>query len=138
MKEEWYCVMSLTSSEKTSARGRVMICEDEVIVAMDLQMLVEEFGYEVIGPFRELREAFSALGSAHPDVALLDVRLKDGEVFPLAERLRDMGVGLVFQSGHVYGDEIHAKYPQAGCCLKPINPAELRSALQAAEATAKA
>lgn len=110
-----------------------MICEDEVIVAMDLQMLVEDFGYEVIGPFPGLREAFAALGDQRPDIALLDVRLKDGEVFPLADRLRDMGVGLVFQSGHVYDDEIQAKYPQAGCCLKPINPSGLRAALQNAE-----
>ena len=125
--------MSLTSGEKTPGRGRVMICEDEVIVAMDLQMLVEDFGYEVIGPFPGLAEAFAALGDSRPDIALLDVRLKDGEVFPLADRLRDMGVGLVFQSGHVYDDEIHAKYPQAGCCLKPISPSGLRLALETAE-----
>ncbi|MBE9639402.1 response regulator [Salipiger mangrovisoli] len=130
--------MSLTSGKKTTARQRVMICEDEVIVAMDLQMLVEEFGYDVIGPFPGLREAFAALGSERPDIALLDVRLKDGEVFPLADRLRDMGVGLVFQSGHVYDDEIHAKYPKAGCCLKPISPAGLRSALQSAESLSTA
>ncbi len=125
--------MSLTSGEKTPGRGRVMICEDEVIVAMDLQMLVEDFGYEVIGPFPGLAEAFAALGDTRPDIALLDVRLKDGEVFPLADRLREMGVGLVFQSGHVYDDEIQAKYPRAGCCLKPISPSGLRRALETAE-----
>ncbi|NDV98729.1 response regulator [Yangia sp. PrR002] len=116
-------------------KGKVMICEDEVIVAMDLQMLLEDFGYEVIGPFPSVAQGFAAIEGLRPDVALLDVRLKDGEVYPLADRLQELGVGLVFQSGHVNEEEIAARYPQARCSLKPINPAGLQMALTKAAMT---
>ena len=50
----------------------------------------------------------------------------------LADRLQEMGVGLVFHSGHVNDHEIKTRYPQAECCLKPVHTSRLKAALQQA------
>ena len=110
-------------------KKRVLVCEDEHIVALDLKLLVEEFGYEVIGPFATVSSAARIIERERPDMAILDVSLKDGEVYPLADQLDGMGVRLVFHSGHVNDAEISEGYPGAACCQKPVNTGALQDAL---------
>ncbi|MAE89678.1 response regulator [bacterium] len=112
------------------SKPTVLLCEDEYIVALDLQLLLEEFGYEVIGPFDSFSKGLKALNEVRPDMAVLDVRLRDGEVFPLADKLNELGVGLVFHSGHVQDADIAEKYGNAMCCHKPIDTKRLQHALQ--------
>ena len=111
-------------------KAKVMICEDEPIVALDLQMLVEGFGYEVMGLYASVEKALEALDGARPDAAVLDVNLRDGTVFPVAERLHELGAGLVFHSGHAFGDEITQRWPDASCCEKPIDTLKLEQELE--------
>ena len=122
--------MSLNPEPDVSPKARIMVCEDEFIVALDLQLLIEEFGYEVIGPFASVEKAIEMIEVIRPDGAVLDVRLQDGEVFPLADKLAELGVPLVFHSGHVNADEIRAKYPDAACCQKPVNTRQLELELK--------
>ncbi|MEQ9631505.1 MAG: response regulator, partial [Roseovarius sp.] len=84
----------------------MLVCEDEFVVALDLKLLIEEFGFEVMGPFAKRSDALEILDKGLPDVALLDVRLKDGEVFPLADKLVDLGVPIVFHSGHIFEEDV--------------------------------
>ncbi len=121
--------MPLKTQFEQGRKAKVMLCEDEFIVALDMQMMLEDFGYDVDGPFPSLRSAFNALDGNLPDVALLDVNLRDGEVYPLADQLADLGVRLVFHSGHVNDDEIVSRYPDAECCQKPTSSRSLRAAL---------
>jgi len=96
-----------------------MICEDEAIVALDLRMLVEDLGYTVVGPFSTVSQSLEACADEHVDAAILDVQLRDGEIFPVAERLRSKGVLVIFHSGHAYEDELSIDYPTAKFCPKP-------------------
>lgn len=121
-----YCGMT----DGDGSKPTVLLCEDEYIVALDLQLLLEEFGYNVIGPFDSFSKGLKALDDVRPDMAVLDVRLRDGEVFPLADKLNEMGVGLVFHSGHVQDADIAEKYGSAKCCHKPIDTKRLRRALR--------
>ncbi|MCE0504072.1 MULTISPECIES: response regulator [unclassified Roseivivax] len=107
----------------------VLICEDEPIVALDLEMLVEGFGFQVMGPYASLRAAEAALAERTPDAAILDVRLTDGEVFPLADKLQAQKVGLVFHSGHAYEAEVSKSYPGCRSCQKPVATDRLKQAL---------
>jgi len=80
-------------------RRRVMIAEDDGLIACDLAQFLSETGAEIIGPFGTLRQAMSAAGLA--DAAILDVRLRGGErVFPLADLLSGVGVPFVFYTGY--------------------------------------
>ena len=67
-----YCGMT----DGDGSKPTVLLCEDEYIVALDLQLLLEEFGYEVIGPFDSFSKGLNALNDVRPDMAVLDVRLR--------------------------------------------------------------
>ncbi|TQS70489.1 response regulator [Rhodobacteraceae bacterium] len=118
--------LNMNKSQKT-----VLICEDEPIVAMDLEMLVGDLGYTVIGPCASRSEARTMLANLRPDAAILDVQLRDGEVFPLAKHLQDAGTHLVFQSGHSRAEEIQGRFPGAIFCEKPVWGHQLEDALNA-------
>lgn len=79
------------------SRARILIVEDEYLVAADLEASLEELGYSSIGIAPDL-EAALALAAQKPDLALVDVHLRDGQTGPLiAERLaRDYGVAVLF------------------------------------------
>jgi two-component SAPR family response regulator len=79
---------------------KILVVEDEPIIAMLLRNLLTQHGHEVIGPFARLDRAHKAL-AAHPiDLALLDVQLGSDFVFPLAHELKRMGIPFVFLTGH--------------------------------------
>lgn len=103
---------------------RILIVEDEAIVALDLEMMVEDMGHEIVATCSYVKQAME-LDVQH-EVALLDVHLLDGEVFPLADSLAAQGVDLIFHSGHVEADEISARYPKAMFCPKPSSFAALK------------
>jgi DNA-binding response OmpR family regulator len=110
----------------------VMIVEDELFVALDLESIVESAGFGADGPYETVADALAAVESQLPNCAILDVRLPDGEVFPAADRLRDAGVPLIFHSGHADHRELLSRYPGAQICPKPSSPSSLRTALRTA------
>ncbi len=113
-------------------RPKVLVVEDEFIIALDLSETVQDLGYQLEGPFDGNDQAFEAIEGDLPDCAILDVFTADGEVYPLADRLTEAGVPIVFHSGHVTPAEVKARYPDSVACAKPCPPGELIGALQEA------
>ena len=107
----------------------VLVAEDERIVAADLCDTVEEAGYNVIGPHRDISSAMLAFQKHKPDVAILDVQLDDGVVYALAEKLADEDVPIIFHSGRFTRDEVESKFPDATTLLKPCPPADMLAAV---------
>jgi DNA-binding NtrC family response regulator len=113
-------------------RPKVLIVEDEFIIALDLSETVKDLGYALDGPYADKENAFVAIDRGLPDCAILDVYTGDGEVFPLADALADAGVPIIFHSGHLTPDEMQRRYPQALACSKPCPPDHIIDLLQAA------
>jgi CheY-like chemotaxis protein len=107
----------------------VLIVEDELIVALDLEGIVEDAGYKPDGPYVSVAESIEALERGLPQCAILDVRLTDGEVFPVADRLNEAGIPIIFHSGHANDDDLLARYPMAQICHKPASSRRLVGAL---------
>ncbi len=103
----------------------VLLVEDEIFVAMDIQMTLEDEGWTVAGPFPSTADALSYLDKNIPTCAILDVRLTDGDVFPVADRLRETNVPFVFHSGHADGKALEQVYPESAFCQKPCLPSNL-------------
>lgn len=78
---------------------RILVVEDENLLAMELAWLVQEAGYAVLGPERSVAEALRVLGKIKVDLALLDVAVGSETVFPLSKILDDMNVPFIFLTG---------------------------------------
>jgi CheY-like chemotaxis protein len=84
----------------TSANPSVLVVEDEALIAMDLQALLEDAGYRVLGPANSIATAMALLDGNQPDVALLDVNLGRSDVFGVANELASRNTKLIFLTGH--------------------------------------
>lgn len=96
----------------------VLIVEDELLIAMDLQLMLEEHGWRVMGPVATVKGALALLDSELPTVALLDVNLGSELVTPVAIALRGYGIPFAVASAYAkpeqYGGEVLAGVPNAG------------------------
>ncbi|MBI1198044.1 MAG: PAS domain S-box protein [Phenylobacterium sp.] len=82
-------------------RGRVLVVEDEALIAMAISHDLASLGWDVVGPAATVEEARRLIGDgALPDAAVLDVNLAGKLVYPLAEWLRDRSVPFVFCTGY--------------------------------------
>ncbi len=111
---------------------RVLVAEDELIVGYDLCDTVAEAGYVVEGPYDDLSSAMLAYQKNKPDIAILDVQLGDGIVYPLAEQMMAENVPVIFHSGQLSPCEVAERFPQAQALAKPCPPAEVIDSIQRA------
>lgn len=77
----------------------VLIVEDELIIAMDLEQSLEDLGWTVLGPASTAKKAFQLLEKKTPNVAILDFNVRGGTSEELALGLMERGVPVVFLSG---------------------------------------
>lgn len=82
---------------------KVMIAEDEILIAEDLARLITNSGASAIGPYQDASDAIKALETERPDLAFVDAHLQDGTSFVLADRLNGMGIPLTFLTGDPEG-----------------------------------
>ena len=76
--------------------GRVLIVEDEFLVALEMSRIVEREGYTVVGPAASVDATRRVLAQQEVDVALLDINLRGELVFPIAEHLEATGLPYIF------------------------------------------
>ena len=80
---------------------RVLLAEDEPLVAMELESQLQALGFTVVGPASTLQEALQLVGEdVALDAAVLDVNLRGQAVFPVADLLVRRGVPVVFATGY--------------------------------------
>ena len=91
----------MNAVETGVAGTRVFVLEDEALVLFNLEDILADLGCSVVGPALRLDQAHDLLDkAAQADLVILDVNIGGKPVFPLAERLRDLGVPLVFATGY--------------------------------------
>lgn len=103
---------------------RVLIVEDEALIAIGLEDSLVALGYEVAGMATRLDDALALARDVTLDFAVLDIRIVDGRSFPVAHVLRERGVPFVFATG--FGPEgLPDEYKDALILRKPYDVAEL-------------
>jgi CheY-like chemotaxis protein len=85
------------------AMRRVLLVEDEPMIAFALEDMVLELGYAVVGPAYRLSEALDLAGAEQFEVAVLDVNLNEERSFPVADLLRARGIPFLFATGYAEG-----------------------------------
>jgi len=110
------------------AGRRVLVVEDETLVAMLVEDTLADAGVVVLGPVATVAEALALLGSDRPDLAVLDLNLAGETSEPVADALVRMGVPFVVASG--YGASgVPARLSGVPVLAKPYAPEELTAAL---------
>ena len=103
---------------------RVLVVEDEFMIAMLIEETLADQDCVVVGPFTNLPDALQAAAATALDGAILDVNLRGEKVYPVAELLDRRGIPFVLLSG--YGtDAIPSDRPGWRACSKPFSPGEL-------------
>jgi len=105
-------------SPKANGR-RVLLVEDEALVAMMIQEFLTECGHSVVGPISNLSEAALAAKEGELDAAILDINLGDGMAYPVADILSARGVPFVFVTGYE-ADTVDERFSNVPTLQKPI------------------
>lgn len=79
---------------------RAFLVEDEGVVALLIESMLNELGYQVVGPVPRLAKALDLARAEQFDIAVLDVNLNGTNSFPIADVLIDRGVPFVFATGY--------------------------------------
>ncbi|CCD85902.1 conserved protein of unknown function [Bradyrhizobium sp. ORS 285] len=113
------------------ARARlVLVVEDEYFIAMDLQAVLADAGYDVLGPASTATDALKLLDDNSPSAAVLDVNLGDHRVTPVAHALAVRRIPFVLASAYsdldLANEPLLAKAPNVG---KPTAPGPLLDAV---------
>jgi len=108
---------------------RILIVEDEYLIACEIADALVEAGAFVVGPVARIDDALKLLETGSPlDGAVLDIHLQGDTSFPLADALAAQGVPVVFATG--YGSEgIPERYREIRRCEKPVDAATVMRVL---------
>jgi DNA-binding NarL/FixJ family response regulator len=119
-------------SGKPLRGAKVLIAEDNPILAFDIAGVVRDAGAETVGPAKNLRDALKLAGIVPLDCGILDVSLCGDLVFPAAKLLSDRSVGIVFYTGYGDHESLTRDWPSAQVLIKPAPPQLLIRAVAAA------
>lgn len=112
---------------------RVLIVEDQILVAMEIEGMLGLAGHEAVAQADNLSSALSAVEHQNPDLALVDIQLADGDSgLDVAAELKKRGIPVLFATGNCPTDQ--GRNLAIGCLHKPITDRSLAGAIKAAEA----
>jgi len=103
----------------SATKPRVLLVEDEALVAMLIQDCLSELGLQVIGPISTVSDALAVANNGHFNAAVLDINLGDGPVYAVAERLASRGIPFVFVTGYD-ADSVDSRFSSVPVLQKPI------------------
>ena len=104
---------------------RVLVVEDDHVVATDVTDAIERADGEVVGPVSSLKEAGRVAKTDAFDVAVLDVNLVDGEITPILESLHARKIPMLVYTGSGLPEKVARRHPDVRVLEKPVLPARL-------------
>ena len=107
---------------------RVLLVEDEAIIAMTAEDMLEELGCALAATASTLEEAAACVEQRAFDVALLDINLNGQQSLPVAARLKEKGTPFVFTTGYGAAGS-GADYAAVPLVTKPYQIADLETAI---------
>ncbi|MBR0646851.1 response regulator [Plastoroseomonas hellenica] len=103
---------------------RVLVLEDEWLIATEISATLERSGHRVIGPFASAQQAEETIQAGELDAALLDVRLAEGHSFAVADACLEAGIPFAFVTG-VGSVDLPVLFASCPILRKPFSEAAL-------------
>ena len=111
---------------------RILIVEDEPLVAFDNETMIAGLGYEVVATLDSFEAAIAHLATEQVDLILTDLRIAgDRTGLDLARAAKSRGVAILFATGHELPPE--AAKLAVGCLMKPYTERTLKNALRSVD-----
>lgn len=111
------------------AGARVLVVEDEFIIALEVQANLEEAGATVIGPAYTLDQALELAEKEKLSAAMLDLRLGRDSASPVAQLLVERHIPFLFYTGQPASDPVRRTWPQSTTLSKPASGDEIVDAV---------
>lgn len=118
----------MTTSDNQWAGCRVLLVEDDYLIAKAMGTEFGALGAEVIGPAGSVESALELIATHELDAAVLDINLYEVMSYPVAEALLARGVPFVFATGYDKA-ALPERYAHVPHCEKPVEPYQLARAL---------
>lgn len=109
---------------------KILVLEDDVLLAMDVEDYLTEQGITVVGPFGRVPEALKAIEAGELDAAILDLNLNGELSFPVIDVLREQGIPFIVCSGYAELPELKAKLGGLPLLAKPWSPQKLQKLME--------
>jgi DNA-binding LytR/AlgR family response regulator len=118
--------MAHKGETKPLAGRRILLAEDEGLIALELERILEEFGCEIVGPLASVDEVLENAQRGRFDGALLDVNLRGRQIFEILPALQKLGLRLVITSGYDDVTLFPPPFRTVPRVAKPFDQRELR------------
>jgi CheY-like chemotaxis protein len=111
------------------AGRKVLVVEDEPLVAMMIEDMLTDLGHTVVGPAMQLADGLRLAETAQFDAAVLDINLNGVRSFPVADVLQARGIPFLFATGYGGGEALEGR--QEPVIQKPYQMERLAEMLTA-------
>jgi DNA-binding response OmpR family regulator len=109
---------------------RILLVEDEFLVASAVEAILDMHGHGVIGPVATVEAALAALDDGPaPDAAIVDLNLRGKSATPVAEELARRHIPFLFASGYELDIGLRERFPGARWLRKPYTGQQIRASL---------
>jgi CheY-like chemotaxis protein len=115
-------------SKRELSNRKVLVVEDEMIIAMLIEDMLDEFGCKLVGPATNVPRALELIGKESIAVAVLDLNLDGKDTYAIADALQRKNVPFIFATG--YGSTgLRQEYGNRPVLQKPFQARDLETAL---------
>ena len=115
-------------SKRELSNRKVLVVEDEMMIAMLIEDMLDEFGCELVGPATNVPRALDLIGKERVEIAVLDLNLDGQDTYAIADALQQKNVPFIFATG--YGSTgLRKEYGNRPVLQKPFQARDLETAL---------
>jgi CheY-like chemotaxis protein len=115
-------------SKPELSNRKVLVVEDEMMIAMLIEDMLDEFGCKLVGPATTVPRAPDLIGKEQVEVAVLDLNLDGHDTYAIADALQQKNVPFIFATG--YGSTgLRQEYGNRPILQKPFQARDLENAL---------
>jgi DNA-binding response OmpR family regulator len=121
--------MTAAETHPRNTVRRILVVEDEPLVAIMLEEALEDSGYQVVGPVENLKPAIHLASCEQIDAAVVDINIDGAISGPVADKLMERGIPFIFVSGR--DKDLGLRYGDVPLLRKPFSMADLHRAVAA-------
>jgi CheY-like chemotaxis protein len=115
-------------SKRELSNRKVLVVEDEMMIAMLIEDMLDEFGCKLVGPATNVPRALDLIGKEQVEIAVLDLNLDGQDTYAIADALQQKNVPFIFATG--YGlTGLRPEYGDRPVLQKPFQTKDLEVAL---------